>query len=121
MSYAYFGDLEEYNSKFEPRSAVSPSTESTPVGSPPTESISAGPPALVEDTVYESDGFYDKVGKYMISTLCLGVSPCKHTVIDVATGEKMYLNAVAIYDRLHSHGLNHPHFDIYRDYTKIEL
>lgn len=137
MSYAYFGDLEEYHSKFtvhqaESSSATVSKVESAPAAppAPPTSpalvapsgpSGQSAPPALVEDTPYESDGHYDKVGTYMISTLCLGAYPCKHNVIDTTKGEKMYLNAVAIYERLQSQGLSHPHFEIYKDYAKIQL
>ncbi len=126
MSYAYFGDLEEHHSKFNPATSVetAPSTavESAEPSKAQTAPSTAGsPPPLVEDLPYESDGHYDKMGPYLISTLCLGSYPCKHNVIDLNKGEKMYLNAVAIYERLQGHGMTHPHFEIYKDYAKIEL
>lgn len=119
MSYAYLGDLEDFTNKHTPQQ---PEKQATAESSAPTTSNSTSssqPPALVEEV--ESNEYYDKVGNYMISTLCLGSYPCKHTVLDLTTGEKLYLNAVAIYERLHAHGLNHPHFDSYKDYAKIEL
>lgn len=122
MSYAYFGDLEEHHSKFNPTTSVEATTHTTTVESTtPVESAKSAPPPLVEDLPYESDGHYDKMGPYLISTLCLGSYPCKHNVIDLNKGEKLYLNAVAIYERLQSQGMTHPHFEIYKDYAKIEL
>jgi hypothetical protein len=125
MSYTYFGDLEEHYSKFNTApsnqpAVAQPSTpaESTPVSTHPS-STSSAPPALVDE--YESNEHYDKAGSYMISTLCLGSYPCKHSVIDLTKGEKLYLNGVAIYERLQSQGVSHSHFDVYKDYAKIEL
>lgn len=104
MSYTYYGDLEQ---------SLVEQTEAQP-----SEENTSKPPMLLPEDV---DEYYDRAGRYLIAKLCLYTNPCKHTVIDTISGEKMTLGAVRIYEMLEKEGVSHQHFDSYKDYVKINV